>query len=191
MPLKKRKLVAGQLALFGTAANTDQDTNSALRRRKDIVSWCMFAKLNYMEKYRWMEVCSDGIHCLYCKELSSGISGSCRDTFIFEPFQGKQPDVLCQHEQQSSLDQHKVAEMREAAICEAKGMCLQDTIKESLCITAGGEAFCNALCILYFLVEREMVHTTNFISLRQLCIDLGNKSLSSLELVKNATYASE
>ena len=44
MPPKQRKLVAGQLALFGTAANTDEDTNSALRRRGDVDSWCEFAK---------------------------------------------------------------------------------------------------------------------------------------------------
>ena len=68
MPPKKRKLVAGQLTLFGTAANTDEDTNSAPRRRGDVDSWREFAKPSYAEKYPWMEVRSDGIYCLYCKD---------------------------------------------------------------------------------------------------------------------------
>ena len=67
MPPKKRKLVAGQLTLFGTAANTDEDTNSAPRRRGDVDTWREFAKPSYAEKYPWMEVRSDGIYCLYCK----------------------------------------------------------------------------------------------------------------------------
>jgi len=56
MPPKKRKLVAGQLTLFGTAANTDEDTNSAPRRWGDVDSWREFPKPSYMEKYLWMEV---------------------------------------------------------------------------------------------------------------------------------------
>jgi len=42
--------------LFGTAANTDEDTNSAPRRRGDVDSWREFAKPSYAEKYLWMEV---------------------------------------------------------------------------------------------------------------------------------------
>ena len=66
MPPKKRKLVAGQLTLFGTAANTDEDMNSTPRRWGDVDSWREFAKPSYAEKYPWMEVHSDGIYYLYC-----------------------------------------------------------------------------------------------------------------------------
>ena len=50
------------------------------------------------------------------------------------------------------------------------------------------------LCIncLYFLMKREIPHTTNFVPLRELCIQLGNTSLARLVLEeKNCTYTSE
>ena len=194
MPPKKRKLVAGQLTLFGVAADRsceDRASSSTPRRRGEIGSWRELATPSNKAKYPWIDVQSDGIYCLYCKGEGSGASRSGSETFIFEPFLGKRPDLLRQHEQRSLLHQRKVAEMREAAICEAKKMRLQDTIDESLCITADGEAFCDALRVLYFLAKREMAHTTNFLPLRQLCIQLGNQSLPRLEQVKNATYASE
>ena len=66
---EEEKAGAGQLTLFGTAANTDEDTNSAPRRWGNVDSWREFAKPSYAKIYPWMEVRSDGIYCLYCKIL--------------------------------------------------------------------------------------------------------------------------
>ena len=65
-------------------------------------------------------------------------------------------------------------------------------IDESQQITADGEAFCDALCCMYFLTKREIPHTTSFVPLRSLCVQLGNQSLLRLaERGGNRTYTSE
>ena len=69
---------------------------------------------------------------------------------------------------------------------------IDDIIRSSSCLTVDGEAFCDALRCLYFLMKREIPHTTNFVPLRELCIQLGNSSLAHLVLEgKNRTYTSE
>ena len=44
---------------------------------------------------------------------------------------------------------------------------------------------------MYFLVKREIAHTTNFLPLLELAKSLGASSLSDIQLGGNATYTSE
>ena len=49
-------------------------------------------------------------------------------------------------------------------------------------LTEDGEVFCDALRWLYFLLKHWIPHTTNFLPLRKLCIQMGNLSLENLAL---------
>ena len=49
-------------------------------------------------------------------------------------------------------------------------------------LTVDGEVFCDALRCLYFLLKHWIPHTTNFLPLRKLCIQMGNLSLENLAL---------
>ena len=57
--------------------------------------------------------------------------------------------------------------------------------------TVDENAFMDALRCMYFLMKREIAHTTNFEELQSLCILLGNKTLPTLQKAKNLNYLSK
>ena len=53
------------------------------------------------------------------------------------------------------------------------------------------KAFMDGLRCMYYLNKREIAHTTNFASLKELCMLLGNDSLPLLRTGANVNYNSE
>ena len=53
--------------------------------------------------------------------------------------------------------------------------------EEPEALTVKGTAFCDAVSCMYFLLKREIAHTTNFGPLRDLCIKLGNTNMQAEE----------
>ena len=68
---------------------------------------------------------------------------------------------------------------------------VSEIITESTNVTADGEGFCDALRCMYFLMKKEIAHTTNFADLQDLCIQLGNETLPRLLKGKHLTNRSE
>lgn len=58
-------------------------------------------------------------------------------------------------------------------------------------LTVDENAFCDAMRCMYFLNKHEIAHTTNFASLRDLCVLLGNETLPVLKKSGNINYESE
>ena len=57
--------------------------------------------------------------------------------------------------------------------------------------TVDEKAFMDGLRCMYYLNKREIAHTTNFVSLKELCMLLGNDSLPLLRKGANVNYNSE
>ena len=68
---------------------------------------------------------------------------------------------------------------------------VEDALQARDRVTVDGVAFCDMLRCLYWLGKQEIPHTTNFASLRSLCVLLGNSTLPRLKESKNMTYESE
>ena len=66
-----------------------------------------------------------------------------------------------------------------------------DVAREAIVITADETAFSDALRCMYFLMKREIAHTTNFAELQSLCVLLGNTTLPLLRKAKNLNYLSK
>ena len=54
--------------------------------------------------------------------------------------------------------------------------------------TVDEKAFMDGLRCMYYLDKREIAHTTNFASLKELCMLLGNDSLPLLQKGANVNY---
>ena len=103
---------------------------------------------------------------------------------------GNRSDKLLQHKRdranvQSSLSCH------ESLLWLATDTTVADVVKEAALVTANESAFTDALCCVYFLMKREIVHTTNFAELQSLCVLLGNAILALLNKAKNLNYLSK
>ena len=151
-----------------------------------------FAERRWKERFAWLDVKSDGVYCIYCREGSAhAISARGSEIFLAKGFTGTRPDVLSRHE---SSSQHTACAVsyRESIQRRATKRNVDDMILSGNYLTVDGEAFCDALHCLYFLLKHEIPHTTNFLPLRKLCIQMGNLSLENLVLEgKNRTYTSE
>ena len=194
MPPKKRKIVQGQTTLFGTVAQAAESSSvpPSVRRRGDVDSWRAFAQSKWKERFPWLELLSDGVYCLYCRKGSvrrAFASGS--ETFITQPFTGVRPDVLKRHESDSVVHSENAKIYREGIERSRKKKTVTQLVSTQDCLTVDGEAFCDALKCLYWLAKHEIPHTTNFNPLCDLCIDLGNTTLTRLQTAKNRTYGSE
>ena len=140
-------------------------------------------------KYPWLDVRANGVFCLYCslrsrKEVST--------KFISQPYTGSRVDLLTKHSCTIVHEESTVA-FRESQVRASRGRRIEDVIEESETLTVEGGTFCDAVVCtsMYFLVKREIAHTTNFGPLRDLCMTLGNDTMPQLEKAKNATFRSE
>ena len=113
------------------------------------------------------------------------------DVFLSKGYTGSRPDVLSRH-QSSTQHQSCASTYRESLHRRAKRRKIDDVMRSDYYLTVDGEAFCDALRCIYFLAKHEIPHTTNFVPLRSLCVQLGNTTLPHLLLEgKNRTYTSE
>ena len=96
--------------------------------------------------------------------------------FISKPFTGTRPDALAQH---AANDGHGVNALSFQQSAERLVVCkqLEDLVAKAHVVSVDGEAFLDATRCLYFHLKQEIPHTTNFASLRELVILLGNKTL--------------
>ena len=90
-----------------------------------------------------------------------------------QPFMGVHPNVVKWHESNSVLHFKSAKVYREGIEHSEK--------KKEGSLTVDGEAFCDALKCLYWLAKHEILHTTNFNPLCDLCIDLSNTILTRLQ----------
>jgi len=72
------------------------------------------------------------------------------------------------------VHQSSTISYRESLVRDATRTSVDEMVRDSATITADGEAFCDALHCMYFLMKKEIAHTTNFADLEDLCILLGN-----------------
>ena len=63
-----------------------------------------------------------------------------------------------------------------------------DVAREAAVTTVDENAFMDAMRCMYFLMKREIAHTTNFAELQSLCILLGNETLPTFKKAKNLNY---
>ena len=201
MPPKKRRRVlpiVGQRNLFGVIASSAThtqgnitDSESTIKhRRGDVQSWRSFSIPRFKAKYPWLDVRENGVFCLYCSLNSSRSRKEVSKTFISEPFTGTRVNLLTKH---SSTVIHEESTMafRESQQRASQGRRIKSILENNQVTTIEGEAFCDAVKCMYFLVKREIPYTTNFSPLRDLCIQLGNNTLPLLDKTKNATFRSE
>ena len=198
MPPKKAKLIPGQRTLTGAIASSSssssytQGPTRTSQKRGEVECWRDFAERKWKERFSWLDVRADGIYCIFCREgTARPVSTSGSDVFLTRGYTGTRPDVLSRHE---GSTQHSTCAVtyRESLQRRSVKRNINDIIRSSSCLTVDGEAFCDALRWLYFLMKREIPHTTNFVPLRELCIQLGNSSLAHLVLEgKNRTYTFE
>ena len=127
------------------------------------------------------------VFCLYCSFHSPRSRKEVSTTFISQPYTGSRVDLLTKHSCTIVHEESTVASQARAS----RGRRIEDVIEESETLTVEGEAFCDAVVCMYFLVKREIAHTTNFGPLRDLCMRLGNDTMPQLEKAKNATFRSE
>ena len=176
--------------MFGTVAQTAGSSSEPphVRQRGDVDSWRTFAQPKWKEHFPWLEVPPDGVYCLYCRKgTARGASGSGSETFITQPFTGVRPDVLKRHESDSVIHAESVKLHREGIELSQKKKVAR-LVSSQDCLTVDGEAFCDVLKCLYWLAKHEI---PNFSPLRDLCISLGNTTLTHLQAAKNRTYGSE
>ena len=96
--------------------------------------------------------------------------------FISKPFTGTRPYALPQH---AASDGHGANALSFQQSAEQLIACkqLEDLVAKAQVVSVDGEAFLDATRCLYFHLKQEIPHTTNFASLRELVILLGNKTL--------------
>ena len=80
---------------------------------------------------------------------------------------------------------------KESLVRSTSCITISELIAETAVVTADGEGFCDALRCMYFLIKKEMAHTTNFSDLQDFCILLGNDTLPRLLKGKNLNNRSE
>ncbi len=111
-------------------------------------------ELKWKERFSWIDVGADGVHCLYCREgTARGASSSGAEVFLSKPYTGTRPDVLSRHEKSA---QHGVcaSAYRESLKRRGKKRTLEIPIVRSEGhLTVDGEAICDALRSLYFLAK--------------------------------------
>ena len=106
------------------------------------------------------------------------------------PYTGNRSDKLLQHER-SGAHQASLTSQQEALLRSATNATICDIVREAAVITADETAFSDALRCMYFLVKREIAHTTNFAELQSLCVLLGNTTLPLLQKARNLNYLSK
>lgn len=110
--------------------------------------------------------------------------------FVSLPFIGNCSDKLLQHERCASHLESETS-YKESCLRVATGTTIAQAVKEAAVITADETAFMDALRCMYFLLKREIAHTTNFSELQSLCILLGNTTLPRLRKAINLNYLSK
>ena len=144
-----------------------------------------------MDRHRWINIEEDGVYCRFCRHnVARGISRGGRATFLTGLYTGTRPYHLSRHED-SSEHMASAEAYSEMVLRTQTNQRVEDTIHARGLLTVDGDAFCDALRCLYWFCKQEIPHTTNFASLRSLCILLGNSTLSRLKESKNMTYESE
>ena len=159
------------------------------QRRGDVSSWRIFASQRFIKKYNWLDVRQDGVYCLFCSTHSRA-SGTRSNTFVTEPYTGTRPDLLTKHSL-TQLHQENASINREALQRTAKKKTIENVLDESDCLTVEGRALCDAIRCMYFLMKKEIAHTTNFGPLRDLCVIMGNTTMPKLDIAKNCNFRSE
>ena len=75
---------------------------------------------------------------------------------------------------------------KESLIRSTTCITVSELVTDSAVVTADKEGFCDDLRCLYFLMKKEVLHTTNFADIQDHCIQLGNDILPRLlELEKS------
>ena len=196
MAAKRTKLVKGQRTLFGNSVemttSSSLDVTPPAKRRGVVDSWRSFNQAKWKTKYPWIEIRHDGVYCSYCRKgATRGASRSGSESFISKPFTGVRTDVLLRHESQSVIHSESLRLHRESLERQHQGMRVNAMINQQHVLTVDGDAFCDALKCLYWLAKQEIPHTTNYRSLRELCVALSNDSLIKLNESKSHFYTSE
>ena len=216
MPLKKLKLSEGQQRLgmnFFTSqesieSNSDTDrpcsesssfvkldagsfgeSESSSSRRGTTTSWRSFGESKWRDIYPWLLLKEDGLYCQYCIHNKHEVR-SRSGVFITMPYTGNRPDKLGKHE---SCKAHADSQMvyQEWKTRVANKSTVVSMVERSNTLTVDEFAFCDAMRCMYYLNKHEIAHTTNFSGLRELCVLLGNRSLSVLKKSGNTNYESE
>ena len=176
---------SGELPSTSAAASAPSTPSTV--RRGSLDSWRSFAQAKYLEKHPWLVLKPDGIYCQYCSthQLRAGAS-----VFLTSPYTGNRSDKLLQHERsighQESLTRHQ-----ESLLRSVTSTTISEVVRQAAVVTADEAAFSDALRCMYFLMKREIAHTTNFAELQALCVLLGNTTLPTLQKAKNLNYLSK
>ena len=82
----------------------------------------------------------------------------------------KEDGIYCQY---CSHSRHKFKSQTTYQVRQtrtATNSTVLNLVERSNVLTVDENAFCDAMCYMYFLNKHEMVHTTNFSCLRELCV---------------------
>ena len=133
-------------------------------------------------QFPWLGIRSDGVYCYYCQTgMTQGVSKSGSEAFISKPYTGLHPDVLQCHQSLSIIHLESTKLYRESLEWQRRRKVVNELVSQQYILTVDG-AFCDALRCLYWLAKQEIPHTTNFSSLHQLCMSLGNTTMVRLRL---------
>ena len=144
-------------------------------RRGDVASWQSFAERKWSLKHPCLAIQTDGV---YCPPTGSSVKSD-SVFFVAEPFTGCRPDELVKHEQSKAHQQNEEA-YREWQIREAFRQTLPTILYDASVQTVNEKGFMDSLCCMCYLNKNEIAHTTNFASLKELCVLLGNDLLPLL-----------
>ena len=112
----------------------------------------------------------------------------CLGTFVTQP--GTRPDKLTDHQvslsHQRNTDEYRLIQAR-----ISDKHTLVDIVQQSEVVSVDKEALCDTLKCVYFLVKREMPHTTLFSPLRDFSIMMENEKPPLLDRSKKVNYRSE
>lgn len=160
--------------------------STAKHHAGSLESWRSFAQPRYTKKHPWLVLKLDGIYCQYCSLYRPHVQSGAA-VFVSSTFTGNRSDKLLQHELCASHLESETS-YKESRLRTATGTTIAEVVRDSAVITADEEAFIDALRCMYFLLKREIAHTTNFSELQSLCILLGNTTLLLLRKAKSLNY---
>ena len=107
-----------------------------------------------------------------------------------KPYTGNRPVKLCRLGSCSTHLQNQLG-YQEWQTRLATGSTVADMVERSSILTVDESAFCDAMRCMYYLNKNEIAHTTNFSGLKELCVMLGNDTLTQLKKSGNTNYESE
>lgn len=172
-----------------SVSSAGSSSESSTHRRGTVPSWRSFGESKWLQIHPWLRIKSDGVYCQYCCHCHSEVRSRSR-VFVTKPYSGVRPDKLSRHGSSKTHLQNQLA-YREWQTRLATGSTVECMVERSDILTVDESAFCDAMRCMYYLNKNEIAHTTNFSGLKELCVILGNDTLTHLKKSGNTNYESE